>query len=495
MKPTYFLCAVAIIVSACSGGGGDNSGTNANSGVSSNSPPTVSRQNTDQSGFRGFDFSYDATQSGATFNDANGDTLTYTVSYSPDARGLSATNGVISGVPSETGDIDITITANDGNGASVSDTFTISVGVDQSAIQSVFNGAIDLENLENYAAQTVPDYITKLNDGGNPISDAGATLGRVLFYDTALSINDTISCSSCHDQASAFSDTGIVSTGVEGGQTGRHSMRLINTQFADEVRFFWDERAASHEAQETQPLADHNEHGFSGQNGRPDFDALIAKLEALEYYEELFRYVYLDPDITEERLQDALAQFTKSIQSFDSKFDAGRAQVNGNNANFPNFTADENAGKRIFLDGDLGGCGRCHRAPEFDIAPNSDHNGVFGVANDPLSFDLTNTRAPSLRDLVNPGGVPNGPFMHDGSLATLRDVIDHYDAIASPANEPPLTEFLRTLDNRLKTGNGATSVPQTLNLTDTQKDQLEAFMRTLTGSSIYTDEKLSNPFP
>ena len=80
--------------------------------------------------------------------------------------------------------------------------------------------------------------------------------------------------------------------------------------------------------------------------------------------------------------------------------------------------------------------------------------------------------------------------MHDGSLATIRDVIDHYDDIQSPASEPPLTEFLDTLDNRLTQGGN----PQNLNLTNAEKDQLEAFLLTLTGVSIYTDEKLSDPF-
>jgi len=207
----------------------------------------------------------------------------------------------------------------------------------------------------------------------------------------------------------------------------------------------------------------------------------------------LFRFVYLDPDITEARVQETLAQFTKSIQSFDSKYDDGRAQVNNNNAQFPNFTADENAGKQLFSQNPNNGgagCQQCHRAPEFDIRPGSDQNGIFRVAGTTTEFDLTNTRSPSLRDLVGPGGSSNGPFMHDGSLATLRDVIEHYNAIQEPASEPPLSQFRATLDNRLTQGGN----PQQLNLTETEKDQLEAFLLTLTGASIYTDEKLSDPF-
>lgn len=492
MKTATALIPIALFLVSCGGGGGTT--TTTTTVAQANVAPTVASANADQTADKGFDFSYDATKSGGTFSDSNGDTLSYSVTYAPDALGLGDTDGVITGVPNATGSITITITASDPDNASISDTFTIEVGVDQSAIQTIFQNVIDLENLENYAGQIVPDYITKLTDGGNPITDEGATLGRVLFYDTALSIDGQFSCASCHLQDKGFGDPEIVSNGVEGGVTGRHSMRLINTQFADEENFFWDERAPSHEFQESQPIQDHNELGFSGNNGRPTLADLITTMEGLEYYEELFRFVYLDPEITEERLQQALAQFTKSIQSFDSKFDEGRAQVNNNGANFPNFTADENAGKRLFLNGpnnNGAGCNVCHRAPEFDIRPGSNQNGVVGVAGSTTVFDVTNTRSPSLRDLTNSVGQSNGPFMHDGSLATLRDVIDHYDAIQVPTDQPLRGEFLATIDNRLLPGGN----PQQLNLTDTEKDQLEAFLLTLSGTSIYIDPKLADPFP
>ncbi|MEM9570158.1 MAG: cytochrome c peroxidase [Pseudomonadota bacterium] len=491
MKKYIGLVFGALILAACGGGGGSSSTPSTPVVVTpSNSAPTVANAVANQAADVGYEFSLDLAN---TFSDADNDTLTITADFGADAKGLSLNGTTISGTPNSSGTVTVTCTATDSSGASASDTFEITVSIDQSAITTVFGGAIDLENMDNYANQTVPDYITKIEDGGNPITDAGATLGRVLFYDTSLSTDGTISCASCHVQSLGFSDPDIVSTGVEGGQTGRHSMRLINTMFADETDFFWDERAPSHEAQESQPIQDHNEMGFSGQNGRPTLDTLIAQMEATEYYEELFRFVYLDPEITETRIQLALAQFTKSIQSFDSRFDQGRAQVNGNNAPFPNFTADENAGKQLYLQGtDNGGagCQACHRAPEFDIRPGSDHNGVFRVAGSTTEFDLTNTRSPSLRDMVGPGGSSNGPFMHDGSLPTIRAVIDHYDAIQEPTSEPPLSEFRATIDDRLFPGGN----PQTLNLTETEKDQLEAFLLTLTGVSIYTDEKLSDPF-
>lgn len=494
MKKLFCVSLTAISLSACGGDSG-SSGIIATP-VVANAAPITASVNPDQSAEVGDVFSYDATQAGTTFTDADNDTLTYTVSYSPAAQGLSDNAGVISGTPSAEGTVTVTITASDGNGGSISDSFDIVIapaGTDQNAVIAKFAGRIDLDNLENYAGQTFPNYITKLNEGGNPISDAGATLGRVLFYDPVLSFDETVSCSSCHSQDLGFGDADVVSQGVDGGVTGRHSMRLINTQFADETNFFWDERANSHEAQETQPLSDHNEHGFSGENGRPDFDDLVTKLEALEYYEELFTFVFGDADVTEERMQLALAQFTKSIWSFDSKFDEGRAQVNNNGANFPNFTADENAGKALFLQGTNAGgagCQSCHRAPEFDIRQGSNHNGVVGVAGAPDEFDFTNTRSPSLRDLSAPDGTPNGPFMHDGSLNTLLDVVNHYNAVAVPTDAAARQEFLNTIDNRLRQGQNG----QNLNLSELQKGQLVAFLETLSGSEVYTDTKWSDPF-
>jgi cytochrome c peroxidase len=342
------------------------------------------------------------------------------------------------------------------------------------------NKVLDLTQPANYADQGKPTYITRDNTGGNAITDLGATLGRVLFYDKKLSRNDTISCSSCHQQQHAFSDLSAASRGVA-GTTGRHSMRLVNARFATSARFFWDERAATAEDQTTKPIQDHIEMGFSGTNGDPGFSDLIVKLSAYQEYQVLFMGVFGDATITEDRVSKALAQFVRSIQSFDSKYDVGRA-LRADNQPFPNFTTSENNGKQIFLNAPPqggAGCAICHRPPEFDIDPNSGNNGVVG------SFaggsDFTNTRSPSLRDIVGANGISHGAFMHDASLPTLLSVINHYNTIPS---------VVTGLDNRLRPGGRA----QQLNLSNTQKTDLEAFLKTLTGSAIYTDEKWSSPF-
>ncbi|MGB0143180.1 MAG: cytochrome-c peroxidase [Akkermansiaceae bacterium] len=348
---------------------------------------------------------------------------------------------------------------------------------------------LDLTKLHSYANQEVPDYINRDNTPqNNPITDIGATLGRVLFYDKSLSRNGTISCASCHQQEHAFGDPAVASTGVS-GTTGRHSMRLVNARFASEDRFFWDERAPSLEFQTTQPIQDHIEMGFSGADGDPDFSALVARIADMEIYQVLFTAVYGSPDVTEQRMQSALAQFIRSIQSFDSKYDEGLSNAPNPNANFANFTAEENLGKQIFTapPGPGAGCAGCHRPPTFDIDPNSGHNGIIGSLTG--GTDLTNTRSPSLRDVVDSQGRPHGPFMHDGSKTSLLDVINHYNAI------PAVT---LGLDRRLAGPPPRPGRPpgpaQRLNLTEVEKEALVAFLATLTGSSIYTDEKWSSPF-
>lgn len=361
------------------------------------------------------------------------------------------------------------------------------------AIAAKFGQQIDVKNLANYEDQTIPTYITKDNTGLNTITNEKATVGRVLFYDKNLSFDNSISCAGCHHQSLAFGDTALASRGVQGGLTGRHSMRLVNSRFASETRFFWDERALSLEDQTTRPIKDHAEMGFSGESGRPGFDSLLIKLSAIDYYRELFDMAYGDETITEARLQECMGQFIRSIQSFDTRYDAGRAQVASDLDNFPNFTTQENQGKTLFItppvfnssgertSGGLG-CAGCHRAPEFDIDPNSGNNAIIGKLNAD-GFDVTNTRAPSLRDLTGPDGEPHTPMMHTGVITTLQAAIGHYGTITVGANNT-------LLDPRLKP-NG---FGQKLNLTSAEVNAVIAFLKTLSGTQVYTDARWSDPF-
>ena len=351
-------------------------------------------------------------------------------------------------------------------------------------LSTYFNIAFDA--LPNYQNQTIPAYINRDNT-----TDEGATLGRILFYDTNLSSDNTVSCASCHKQELAFSDNASVSIGVN-GLTGRHSMRLVNSRFSGDKNFFGDERASSLEEQTTMPIQDHVEMGFSGEDGDLSFDDLITKLEGIEYYPELFNMAFGSETINETRIQNALAQFVRSIQSFDSKYDEGRATAVNDGQPFNNFTAQENQGKQLFLqppvfdnqgiriNGGIG-CAGCHQPPEFSIDPNSLNNGVISTA-DQSGFDFDVTRSPSLRDVVKSDGTTNGPLMHIGISNNLITAIEHYNTI-NIGNNP-------NLDPRLRP-NG---IGQQLNLTDEERDAVIAFIRTLAGDNVYTDEKWSNPF-
>ncbi len=370
-------------------------------------------------------------------------------------------------------------------------------GYKHSAIDAAFNGNININDVYDYEGQEIPSYITKANGLSNPQNNKKITLGRVLFYDKKLSVDNTVACASCHQQQFAFSDTAIQSQGVN-GLTERHSMRLINSRFSIESKFFWDERAASLEQQTTMPIQDHGEMGYSGQNGDPSISDLLTKLNGVEYYQELVNWAYRDVSgstkITENVLQECLSQFIRSIQSFDSKYDQGRSTVNNNNSPFPNFTQQENQGMMLFSApptfGDSGirtggglGCGGCHQAPEFDIDPNTRNNGFVGVIGSPATIDLNNTRSPSLRDIVKSDGTLNGPLMHSANIKDLTTLIGHYNRIiVRPGNT--------NLDPRL-TPQG---FPQQLNVTPQERTAVIEFLKTLTGEKVYTAEQWSNPF-
>ena len=360
-------------------------------------------------------------------------------------------------------------------------------------ISAAFGNTIELDNLPNYVNQTVPNYITKNNSLGNNISNEIATLGRVLFYDVNLSVDNTVSCATCHQQSHGFSDTEVASNGVN-GQTVRHSMRLINVLFSDEVKFFWDERAETLEAQTTMPIKDHGEMGFSGENGDLSFEDLLEKLNGIGYYNELFTFAFGNSNITEDRIQQALSQFVRSIQSFDTKYDEGRAQAGNDGIPFSNFTMQENQGKNLFLappqfDGNgsrIGGgigCAGCHTPPEFSIEPNTLNNGIIGVIGSTSDIDINNTKAPTLRELFSVDGSLNGPFMHTGAFVNLQQVMTHYDNIIVPLGNTNIDPKL------LPQGN-----PQQLNLTTEEINSVIAFLRTLSGTDVYTNTKWSNPF-
>lgn len=299
----------------------------------------------------------------------------------------------------------------------------------------------------------------------NPVTNAGATLGRVLFYDKRLSVNDTISCGSCHRQANGFDDPARFSVGFQGGRTPRHSMALANARYYTRGRFFWDERAATLEAQVLQPIQDSIEMGMT-------LPQLTAKLGAVDFYGPLFTAAFGDPTVTSDRIARALAQFVRSIVSYRSRFDS--AFTNGAPNFAAAFTPAELQGQQIFTG--RGRCAQCHTSVAH-VGDGLRNNGL-DLATVDAGAGNARFKVPSLRNVA-----VRAPYMHDGRFATLREVIDFYDNGVQPHPN---------LDPRL-VGPGGT--PLRLNLTPVEKDALEAFMRTLTDDALLTDVKFSDPFP
>ena len=344
---------------------------------------------------------------------------------------------------------------------------------------------IDPTRLLNYAAPTLPAFydgqVTPLDNtpANNQANDRLATLGRVLFYDRQLSFNRTVACASCHQQASGFDDPSRFSAGFSGTAfTSAHAMRLGNVRYWRAGSMFWDRRAASVELQASHPITNPVEMGFDAANG--GIAALIVRLQAIPYYQELFTFVFGDATVTEDRLQRSLANFERAMVSSASRWDTAYTLVfapdapnRGLDTPLPGFSAVEERGHQLFMasrQNGGAGCSACHVPPSFALAANSQSNGL----------DAGETRifkSPSLKNV----GLSKF-YMHDGRFSSLAEVIQFYDngVQAGPA-----------LDNRLIGPNGT---PRRLNLSVADKAALEAFLLTLSDPNITTDPKFSNPF-
>ena len=300
----------------------------------------------------------------------------------------------------------------------------------------------------------------------NPITNAGATLGRVLFYDTFLSANNTTSCGSCHLQQAGFSDPNQFSRGFQGGFTTRRSMGLSNAKFYQRGRFFSDERAATLEDQVLQPIQNSIEMGNS-------LSTLIPQMAQTTYYPGLFQAAFGTPDITSARMSFALAQFIRSMVSYQSKFDQAFAAGTNGNPNFAAvFNASELHGQALFTSL---GCAQCHTTGGH--VSDTIHNvGLDAVTTDP-GAGSGKFKAPSLRNVG-----ARVWFMHDSRFDGLSSVIDFYNS--GVQNNPDLDPLLRNSDGTVRK----------LNLSAQDKIDLFNFLNTLTDSVFLRDPKFASPF-
>jgi len=437
-------------------------------------PPAVLAPNGPISATVGTSLSYDATRGGTVFSDPSGGGLAYSVTFAGPSNGLQAAGSTVSGTPAAPGIVSVTVTATDDKGRTASDRFAIVVFA--AGLPTPFLPAVPYPYTD--AAAPLPAHFLTVTDGlsviatdntpaANPITNEGATLGRVLFYDRRLSANDGTSCASCHVQALGFDDPRQRSVGFAGGLTARHSTALANARFYQRGRFFWDERAATLEAQVLTPVQDATEMGMP-------LDALVQKLTVTPYYGPLFTQAFGSPTVTSDRVAQALAQYVRSLVSGDSRYD--RAIAAGSPTNLVGLSAEEKLGEQLFRSQ---GCTTCHvTAAQVSDAP---HNVGLDLDNpDPgvAGVGVGRFKSPSLRNVA-----VRRRYMHDGRFTTLAQVIEFYDSGVKP--NPGLSSHLRAPDGS----------PRRMGLSAAEKAAMEAFLRTLTDSTFLTAPKFSNPFP
>ncbi len=334
------------------------------------------------------------------------------------------------------------------------------------------------DEVEDYQLDIPEEILEELQFWGEPnltilsnLDNEVVTLGRVLFYDDRLSGDNTVSCGSCHKQELSFADDVAFSEGINESLTTRNSMGLNDLGWQLGATFFWDMRSLSLEDAVMQPILAAHELG-------KDIPTLIAKLEAAPEYEPLFEAAFGTSDIDDLKIANALSQFIASIASFDSKHDVGIEN------NFSDFTPSEFNGKALFD----GNCSMCHITPHFGtmdpfVGFMLGNNGLDSVYTDLGAGGWTGDpwligtfKSSSLRNIE-----VTAPYMHDGRFETLEEVIDFYSEGVQP-NENSAFNWMF--------GDDFTGY----DFTDNEKEDLLAFLETLTSEAVLTDPKWSNPW-
>ncbi|MCC6341365.1 MAG: c-type cytochrome [Bryobacterales bacterium] len=265
----------------------------------------------------------------------------------------------------------------------------------------------------------------------NPITREKAALGRALFREKMLSRDRTVACASCHEEEKAFSDGKPLAVGIEGRVGTRRSPAIVNRVFGKS--FFWDGRAKSLEEQALQPIPNPKEMDL------PLAEA-VERLRRTAYAEE-FRKVFAR-EVNAEDLGRAVATYVRTILSGDSPYDRYMAGDQGA------MTAEAREGLRLFRG--KAGCVRCHVG--FNFTDERRHNTGAGKIDTDGLF-----KTPTLREVAR-----HAPYMHDGSMASLGDVIEFYDRGGKP--NPLLDPEIRELK-----------------LSDGEKKALAAFLESLSG--------------
>jgi cytochrome c peroxidase len=295
----------------------------------------------------------------------------------------------------------------------------------------------------------------------NPYSPEKVELGRLLYFDPRLSADGTLSCASCHDPKHAFTDGAPVSTGMKGQKGGRSAPTVINRAYS--LAQFWDGRAGTLEEQAKGPMANPIEMANT-------HDAVVDTVKKVPGYRAMFAKSFGTEDITIDHVSMAIATFERTILSGNSPYDRYKAGQK------TAMTASQIRGWQLFTG--KARCDECHEGINFtsnayaNLGVGTDKpepdEGRFAVTKNPKDWGTFKT--PTLREIAN-----TAPYMHDGSLKTLEEVVDFYDK-GGKAN--------KNLDSRIKAQH----------LTDQEKKDLAAFLRALSGEG-WQNIKAPEKFP
>jgi len=350
---------------------------------------------------------------------------------------------------------------------------------DKPAVTTEENAKVQIE---------IPKYLNKkLNiTVGNEPTVKGVELGRMLFYDPQLSADNSVSCGSCHKQANGFNENLPTSKGIRNQAIPRASMSLVNKIW--ENHYMWDGRHSHLELLVNDPITNPIEMGS-------DWAVLVNKISADARYKGKFKAAFSGSDtVSKERVSKALAQFIYTLQSTNSKYDKFlRGEYT--------FSPQERRGYLLFSThpdanrGVRGGnCGDCHTGGHLG-GDQFEYNGFRNNGTIPSftgdydkglekftgkASDRGKFKVPSLRNVML-----TAPYMHNGSLATIEDVLNHYnseDLFSRPLLDTTMSHGINVP--------GGTS----LGLTTQERADIIEFLKTLTDSTFITNKAYSNPF-
>jgi cytochrome c peroxidase len=315
----------------------------------------------------------------------------------------------------------------------------------------------------------------------NPLTVEGIALGRLLFWEKALSLDHSISCGSCHAPDASFSDPDQFSEGVNGMLGGRNASAIINLGWS--TSFFWDGRALSLEDQARGPVEHPLEMNVA-------WEVVESRLQNDNFpgldYPQLFFNAFGEETITEDLVVKAVAQFMRTMISSNSKFDKwrrGEAQLSDLEYMGYQLFLKEGGDPEVNPGGEFGAdCFHCHGEAGLQFADYLFHNNGLDPSfeNDPGRADVTGWvldsgkfKTPTLRNVAL-----SAPFMHDGRFATLEEVVEHYNSGGVPSS---------TIDTFMKYTTGG------LQLAPQQKDALIAFLNALTDTEYTQNPNFQDP--